>query len=132
VAEQRIGGSFAPALGPDRLAECLARAEGAPPAVAAAMTELARAIGAHHGLPRSRKAGTPHPAGVGTIVPLEEHARAALAEHLPFGDELDLYAARFEALDPEKDKGLRDAAFHLLWYARELALGREPLTSDML
>lgn len=29
-------------------------------------------------------------------------------------------------------KALRDAAFHLLWWAKELTLDREPLTADML
>lgn len=127
----RIGGSFAPRLDPTRLEQCLAHAEGAPPGAAKAMRALAAAVGAHHGMARSKKAGRPHPVGVGTIVPLEEHAKTALAEHLPEGDELDMYAARFEAIPPE-NKGLRDAAFHLLWYCRELALGREPLFAEDL
>jgi hypothetical protein len=131
MAAQWLGGSFAPRLPPERLKECLAHAESAPPGVAKAMRALAAAVGAHHGLARPKKAGRPHPVGVGTVVPLEGHAKAALDEHLPEGDELDAYAARFEAI-PAEDKDLRDAAFHLLWYCRELRLGREPLFAEDL
>lgn len=54
-----------------------------------------------------------------------------LWDAVPWGYELDAMQSLFDRIDPA-EKGLRDAAFHLLWHARELCLDREPLTRDRL
>jgi hypothetical protein len=102
-----------------------------------------------------------HGSGVGTMVRLQEDHARTLDEHLPWDHELDAMANLFdrlptgleelpavggEGVHPQaKDHGLkrhavtdphardvRNAAFHLLWHAKELCLGREPLTNDRL
>lgn len=83
-------------------------------------------------LPASDDTGRPHPVGRGVIVPLTEPLKKALWEHIPWTDQLDLYASWLDAIDPVREKELRDAAFHLLWHVKELDLDREPLTADML
>ncbi len=50
---------------------------------------------------------------------------------VPWGYELDAMQSLFDRIDPA-EKPLRDAAFHLLWFARELERDREPLTADKL
>lgn len=52
--------------------------------------------------------------------------RNALAQAFALDHEL------FDSIDPVAQKDLRNAAFHCLWVARELDLGREPITTDKL
>lgn len=54
-----------------------------------------------------------------------------LWDAVPWPYELDAMQALFDRIDPA-EKELRDAAFHLLWHARELCLDREPLTQEKL
>lgn len=62
------------------------------------------------------------------LVPWKDEA--ARNRHGAFDDDhCDQYGELFEGL-PAGD--LRNAAFHLLWYARELARDREPMTNDLL
>lgn len=55
-----------------------------------------------------------------------------LWDAVPWGYELDAMQSLFDKIDPTADKELRDAAFHLLWHARELEKDREPLTLERL
>ena len=48
---------------------------------------------------------------------------------LPSTEQLRECGERFDRL-PRGE--LRDAAFHLLWFATELSLGREPITNDTI
>lgn len=70
--------------------------------------------------------------GVGVVVPLEEEEIKRIWDHVPWKEELDMYSAVFEEIPPGTNRDLRNAAFHLLWYGRELELDREPMTTDKL
>ena len=65
--------------------------------------------------------------------PLEaEHVRA-LWDVTPWMKELNLLSnAQDTGLFDGLEGDLRNAAFHLLWHAKEITLDREPLTSDKL
>jgi hypothetical protein len=129
----RVGGSFAPPLPPERLARYRELAESATPQVREAMTKLCDMVEAFGRTPRSRAPGAPHPSGAPiAIVPLEQAEIERMDEHVPWQEELDVFAGWFDRIDPARQKELRDAAFHLLWFGRELFLDREPLCSDQL
>jgi hypothetical protein len=128
----RIGGSFAPPLTTGKVTAFRKLAERAPPAVGEAMGKLCDMVDLFHEMPASTQPGTPHPVGMGNIVHLEEAEKARIEHLVPWAHENRMYADLFEGIDPKTDKPLRDAAFHLLWYAVELTNDREPLTSDRL
>jgi hypothetical protein len=130
----RIGGTFAPPLGPEDLSRYRALAEGAEPRIRDAMLALCDMMERFHSAPEhARQAGgTPHPSGAGVIVPLPEEVVEHLWEHVPWDYEVDAMSPLFDTIDPVASKDLRNAAFHLLWYARELTLDRHPLTSDKI
>lgn len=132
MLEPRKGGSFAPPLAADTLAAYRALAASAPPQVRDAMNVLLVLAEEHRKHPESTAAGAPHPSGRGRIVPLAVAVADALDPLVPWDEELEMFAAVFGRIDGAEDKSLRDAAFHLLWYAKELSLGREPLTCDKL
>jgi hypothetical protein len=67
-----------------------------------------------------------------SVVPLEKAHVEALSDAVPYGYELEAIQRLFDGIDPAAEKPLRDAAFHLLWHAKELCLDREPLTNDKL
>lgn len=129
---RHVGGSFAPPLSDSKLAAYREMAKDVHPQIADAMNALLACVEKWWELPDSTAAGSAHPSGRGTIIPLDKSAILSLDEHIPWGDELDLYAQLFEGIDPVAQKELRDAAHHLLWHVRELESGREPLTSDLL
>lgn len=54
-----------------------------------------------------------------------------LWDAVPWAYELNAMQALFDTI-PDESKVLRDAAFHLLWYVKELEKDREPLTADRL
>jgi hypothetical protein len=127
-----VGGSFAPPLDPGKLIAYRKLAGGAEPRVQHALNELCDMVEAFHKHPRSKRQGTPHPSGVGLMVPLEKEVAAAIDAHVPWADECESLKQVFGAIDPVGQKELRDAAHHLLWYAIELERGRQPMTSDQL
>ncbi len=63
--------------------------------------------------------------------PLEAAHIQALWDVTPWMRELLAIEPLFDAI-PLGEKQLRDAAFHLLWHAKEITLDREPLTKDKL
>ena len=129
---QHMGGSFAPPLTDDKLASYMKLAETAPREIADAMLTLLNCAEKWWNLPESTGGGKPHPSGRGQIVPLDATIAKKLWDHIPWKRELDSMEPLFEAIDPSKDKPLRDACFHLLWHARELDLDREPITNDKI
>jgi hypothetical protein len=126
----RIGGSFAPPVTDDHLkADWPELIEQTTGLTRAALEQLHRLAKAHRKHPPVKgAAGTRHASGQGLVVPLTAAAQSAVASNLPTRDELAVYAQLFEPLAGD----VRDAAFHLLWYATELSLGREPMTTDKL
>jgi hypothetical protein len=97
------------------------------------MQRLCRMLRLFWETPESTLEGTPNPSENGTvIVPLEEAEKRRVFEAVPFPQELNVYAAEFNKWrnDHEDEKPFRDAAGHLVWYAREINNGREPITAD--
>jgi hypothetical protein len=78
--------------------------------------------------PSSKLEGDTHQSGVGKIIPLEKEEIERIWDVVPWPKECDVIGECFDKLTGE----LRNAAFHLLWYARELAIDREPITNDKL
>lgn len=133
----RVGGSFAPPVDKDMLEAYRAAAESAPAEVQEAIGKLADMVEHFQKTPRSKARGSPHPSGAPILItPLEEAEVKRIWDHVPWETECDMYQRLFDAL-PVGAKGsaeanLRNAAFHLLWFAKELSRGREPLTNDQL
>lgn len=128
----KIGGSFAPPLNAGKVTAYRALAATAPPAVAEAMGKLCDMVDLFQQTPASAKPGRPHPVGIGTIVELEDGEKERIFDAVPWAHENRMYAELFDGIDARTDKPLRDAAFHLLWFAVELTNDREPLTADRL
>lgn len=126
----RIGGSFAPPLDADKLAAYRQAAETADAPTKDAMLALVNMVECFQQTAPSRQPGTPHPSGRGVIVPLEADEVARIWDLVPWDHELDAMAGLFDRLDGNSP--LRTPAFHLLWYARELAKDREPITCDRI
>lgn len=125
----QYGGSFAPAL-PANLAPYRALAEKAEPQAREAMLKLCTMVDVFRETPDSTLPGTPHPSGMGVMVPLEAAEVERIWDHVPWEEELKMYAGWFDAIPNDTQKPLRDAAHHLLWYGYELLRDREPLTKE--
>lgn len=147
MARTRVGGSFAPPLTPDRLERYKALAATAPEMVCEKMQSLLTMMEVFNQTPRSALPSRNHPVGklastgrVPQIVDLEPDEIQRIWNHVPWGDdqpghhtnECDDLSRLFDGIDPVGQKELRDACFHLLWFARELAMDREPMTNDLL
>lgn len=155
----RIGGSFAPPLDSGKVSAYRALAADATPEVKEIMDKLCDMVDLFHQTPQSSLSGRPHPSGVGSIIPLENAEIKRIWDAVPWVHECNAIQELFDQLptgvdgeelvaitlpdgstakrrqsivtDP-KAKALRDAAFHLLWYAKELSVDREPITTDKL
>jgi len=73
----------------------------------------------------------PRSESVYELVPLEDSHREQLDDMIPWAHEIEAMQRLFDTI-PGEQKELRDAAFHLLWYLKELDLGREPATLDRI
>lgn len=127
-----LGGCFAPPLTPEKLANYRAMASAAPPEIGEAMSKLCDMVAKFQETPDSSLPDQPTNIPGLSLVPLEPDEVQRIWDWVPWGDELKLYAARFETISPTDQKPLRDAAHHLLWYGWELFNDREPLTRDKL
>lgn len=127
-----VGGSFAPPLDEAGLVDYERLAKAAEPVVRDVMTTLIKMVRTFQETPKSKVKGQPHPSGRGMIVPLEPEEVKRIDQAVPWKHELDAMGGVFEAIDPVREKALRNAAFHLLWYGYELTNDREPPTSDTL
>jgi hypothetical protein len=138
----RIGGSFAPPLTDEKLAVYRALIDGmdAQSPVRDAMEALYNCAAAWWEQPESVGDGKPHGSGRGTIVALDKPVADALWDAVPWDGqklddgstaprECDMYAELFDGLPAGE---VRNAAFHLLWHAKELSQDREPITADKL
>jgi hypothetical protein len=130
----RIGGSFAPPLDAEKVSAYRKMAKNAPAEIKEVMVKLCDMMDVYQKSPKPKvkSKGTAHPSGKGTIVPLTEEQRDAIFEAVPWEHENQMYADLFETIPNDTHKPLRDAAFHLLWYAIELEKDREPITCDQL
>lgn len=132
MLEPRKGGSFAPPLTEETIKKYRVLAESAPAQVKDGMGVLLVLACEHRKHPESAAVGTPHPSGRGVMVPLAVAVADAIDPFTPWDDELRMFGDVFGRIDSVEHKELRDAAHHLLWYAKELSLGREPITTDKL
>ena len=127
----RVGGSFAPPITADLLSEYRAAAESSgDQKVKDAVLQICDMVDLFQQTPASRNGGTPHPSGRGMVVPLEEAEVERIWDAVPWDYECDAIQSLFDTLSA--DSPLRNPAFHLLWYAKELTLDREPMTADKL
>ena len=125
----RFGGSFAPPINHGDLSKYRSLAENGNDEVRHYMLGLCDMMDSFLGSPPSQQPSIPHPSGLGTITNLDKKVVDQLWDVVPWPAECEAYQKVFEEL-PVDD--LRNAAFHLLWYAKELADDRQPLTNDKL
>jgi len=130
MATRYIGGSFAPPLTPEKLEDYKVLAEECQDRkVDGYMADLIKMVELFRETPESKNGGSAHPSGRGAIVPLEDSEIERIWDAVPWPEECDVMGKAFDVLPPGD---LRNAAYHLLWYARELASDREPITTDKL
>jgi hypothetical protein len=85
--------------------------------------------------PESKREAFDHPVGqlsetgrTPSVIPLEAVEVERIKQHVPSDEDCNLISSVFRRLRGET----RNAAYHLLWFARELSQGREPITQDKL
>lgn len=128
-----VGGSFAPPLDTDKLTRYRELADAAVSSqVREVLHKLCDMVEKFWETPSSSLSGVAHPSGRGLVVKLEDDEIKRIWDYVPYDKENKMYAELFDTIDAKTDKELRDAAFHLLWFAVELEKDREPLTNDML
>ena len=132
MVRQHVGGSFAPPLSDETLATYESMISQVDPATQErdVLNKVLTCVKQWWSLPESGPEGsTPHPVGIGTIVPLDSPIAEAIDPLLPWPNELKVWN---DVLDSITATPLRNAAFHLLWHVVELNNGREPITTDKL
>jgi len=135
-----LGGSFAPPLSKETLAEYRTAAESAEPRIREVMLKLCRMIEVFQETPESSLPSQPQPLGTlrtldgrlvaPQVVPLEEAEVQRIWDDVPWDYEIEAYRTLFDSL--LADSPLRTPCFHLLWFGTELEKDREPLTNDKL
>jgi hypothetical protein len=126
----RAGGSFAPPIDSAKLASYRSVISAAAPEhLKEGLLGLATMVEKFQETPASPISGTPHPSGTGVIVPLETAEVQRIWDYVPWDHELNALQSELDKLEAGD---LRNASFHLLWFGKELAQDREPLTSDRL
>ena len=136
---RHIRGTFAPPLTNEKLQEYSELADNAPGSIKEKMKNLIEMVLVFRETPDSKNEGRPHPSGRGFIIPLEQKEIERIWDYVPWNDdgedhinECNMIGELFEKIDRATNRELRNAAFHLLWFARELAMDREPITSDKI
>jgi hypothetical protein len=129
MAAKNIGGSFAPPLDSDQIAayEVLAE-ECSDRKCKGYMLDLLKMVKLFRETPASTLPGPKHATGLVQITPLEEAEIERIWDVVPWFEECRLIGAAFDVLTGPT----RNAAYHLLWFAKELSKDREPLTKDKL
>lgn len=123
-----IGGSFAPPLDDAKLTAYEALAAGCSDEQCKDYLEqLIKMLRVFWQTGESSQPAQQTPLGV-AIVPLEDAEIERIWDYVPWESECDTMGVAFDRLSGE----VRNAAYHLLWYARELAKDREPTTSDRI
>jgi hypothetical protein len=123
-----VGGSFAPPISDEQITSYEAMAKSADRRVSQYMLELVKMLRVFRQTPDSTLPGSPHPVK-GVMIPLENTEIERIWEYVPWPEECDVIDGVFASLPSGE---LRNAAYHLLWFARELTKDREPITADKL
>jgi hypothetical protein len=122
-----IGGCFAPALAPEKVSDYRQLAATVQDKqVAQYMSDLCDMLELFYQTPESTEASSKH-AIAGMVTPLADNEVQRIWDKVPWPEECDLIGKAFDRL-PAGD--VRNAAYHLLWYARELTQDREPMTKE--
>ena len=122
------GGSFAPPINDSELDRYEELADGAESEVKGYMLEFIKMLRVFRETPESQEASQRSKVGA-LVTPLEPQEIDRIFDYVPWPSQIPGYAKVFEGLPSGE---LRNAAFHLLWFATELANDREPLTNDKL
>lgn len=123
---QQFGGSFAPPI--TNLDAYRALASKTSDEIREAMISLCDMVDLFNKTPKSKLNGSSHPSGKGVVIPLESVEIKRIWDAVPWSSECDRMGVLFDSLTGD----VRNAAYHLLWYARELTMDREPITTDTL
>lgn len=131
MRQVHVGGSFAPPLDDVSLARYESMATALPEShVKDGMLSLVKMMKEFRKTPASSLPPKMHPATRTLIVtPLEAAEIKRIWDVVPWPEECDTLGRVFDEIQPGD---LRNAAYHLLWYARELCNDREPITSNLL
>lgn len=134
--QQRVflGFSAAPPLTDDSLTEYRAVVNSSPQGLnkvqKAILEELLNCVERWWQLPESQSRKQLHVTGAAFITPLDANTQDQLASVLPAAEDIRVYET---CLDSITETPIRNMAFHLMWFVKELALGkREPVTTDKL
>jgi hypothetical protein len=128
--QKQIGGSFAPPVDDQKLSHYEALMAAVEDRQVREYGEsLVKMLRTFQAAPSSKAKSKPHPSGRGTITPLEQAEIERIWDCVPWPEECDAIDVVFDRL-PSGD--VRNAAYHLLWFARELSIDREPCTTDKL
>jgi hypothetical protein len=131
MAKKFIGGSFAPPLSTEKLTEYRQIIEAEAPAdLKDQLLSLCTMVETFQQTPESTNGKAKHPAGAGYVQPLEDAEIKRIWDVVPWDWEIAAIQSRCDQL-PAKSP-IRNAAFHLLWFAVELTNDREPCTNDKL
>lgn len=129
MPKKQLGGSFAPPIDDAKLDAYQAMfANHAERQVKGYADDLIAMLRLFRETPCSGESCEPHPSGMGHIQHLDDAEIARIFDAVPWPNECDTIGQVFDKLTGAK----RDAAYHLLWFARELAADREPCTCDKL
>lgn len=127
-----IGGSFAPPLTEEKLKEYKLLAASAEPKISEVMLKLIEMVEVFNETPTSTLPPEEYMIDIVDKIPLEDKEIQRIWNYVPWDYELDAYGNLFETIGYYSNKPLRNACFHLLWFARELEADREPITNDKL
>jgi len=128
---QYVGGSFAPPITPKKLAEYRTIiADHGPDDLRDTLQDLCDLVALFGMTGESKQAKAPHPCGVGHVQLLDKGEIERIWDVCLWPWEVD--ALRGQCASIPADSPLRTPAYHLLWYAKELAEDREPCTCDKL
>ena len=130
---RQVGGSWAPPLAPTKLQTYEVLAATAPARTRDYMGQLIKMLRVFWETPQSKRAAVANGHRTHAVVPLEEEEVKRIWDYVPWSPEIDMMSAAIdEEVPPSGDVALRNAAYHLIWYARELVCDREPVTNDIL
>ncbi len=126
-----IVGTFAPVITPELLSTYRTIVEEqAPKEIRQELLNLCQMMEVFQETPESQEPKEPHPTNTGFVQRLSEAEIRRIDSFVPWDWEIKALARQCRDLPPKS--ATRKAAYHLLWYARELTLDREPCTRNKL